>query len=161
MNASAPVWANPQMTAIDLIVDHPEFGPIPFTADPDDVEAHGRDLYARAVAGDFGPIGAYEPPAPPPPVVPAEISRRQCAAEMFARALISGPEAVAMTTTATPPGLVEAMLAALPEPEQTFARIDFGASVYARENPLLNALMIGTGASQADIDAFFVDAAVR
>lgn len=161
MDATAPVWADAGHTRIDLIVEHPDFGPIPFTADPDDVEAHGRDLYARAVAGDFGPIGTYEPPAPPPPVVPAEISRRQCAAEMFARGLISGSEAVAMTTTATPPGLVEAMLAALPDPEQTFARIDFGAANYARENPLLNALMIGTGASQADIDTFFIAAAAR
>ncbi|TPQ45586.1 hypothetical protein C2U72_26530, partial [Prosthecomicrobium hirschii] len=63
--------------------------------------------------------------------------------------------------TATPPALVEAMLAALPDPEQTFARIDFGASVYARGNALLNALMIGTGANQADIDAFFIEAAAR
>ena len=78
---------------------------------------------------------------------------------MFARGLISGPEAVAMTTTATPPALVEAMLAALPEPEQTFSRINFGAGSYERGNPLLNALMIGTGASQADIDVFFIAAA--
>lgn len=158
LQASNPVWADAGHTRVDLVVDHPEFGPIPFTADADDVEAHGRDLHARAIAGEFGPIGAFVVPAPP---VPVAISRRQCAAEMFSRGLITGPEAVAMTTTATPPALVEAMLAALPEPEQTFARIDFGAANYLRENPLLNALMIGTGASLADIDAFFIAAAAR
>ena len=158
MPATQPVWADAAHTRIDLVVDHPQFGSIPFTAAADDVEAHGRDLHARAVAGEFGPIGAYEPPAP---AVPAAISRRQCAAEMFARGLITGPEAVAMTATATPPALVEAMLAALPETEQTFARIDFGAGTYARGNPLLNALMTGTGADQAEIDGFFIAGASR
>lgn len=158
MNASAPVWANPQMTAIDLIVDHPEFGPIPFTASVDDVEAHGRELFGRALAGEFGAIGNY---IAPPPIVPASISRRQCAAEMFSLGLISGTEAVAMTTTATPPAFVEAALSAMPDPDQTFARIDFGAATYMRSNPFLVSLMESTGATATDIDGFFIAAAAR
>ena len=43
---------------------------------------------------------------------------------MFARGLVTGPEAIGMSTTAAPPAMVEAMLSALNEPEQTFARID-------------------------------------
>ena len=30
---------------IDLDLNHPTFGWIPFTASPDDVEKHGRDLF--------------------------------------------------------------------------------------------------------------------
>jgi hypothetical protein len=39
-----------------MIVDFEGIGPVPFTATPGDCEAPGRELYARAVAGDFGPI---------------------------------------------------------------------------------------------------------
>lgn len=106
------------------------------------------------------------PPNAPPPETPEEltprvINRRQCAAEMFSRALITGPEAVAMTATATPPAMVEAMIAALSEPAQTMARIDFAATSYERSNALLIALMTGTGADADDIDDFFRAAAAR
>ena len=33
--------------------------PWPFLATPTDSEAHGREIYRRAVAGDFGPIAPY------------------------------------------------------------------------------------------------------
>lgn len=46
--------------AVDMVVDFEGIGPVPFTAAPDDCEEHGRELYARAVAGDFGPIAATE-----------------------------------------------------------------------------------------------------
>lgn len=55
----------PQYTTdgmILLTVDFEEIGEIPFHASPDDPEERGRDLYARAVAGEFGPVAAYEPP---------------------------------------------------------------------------------------------------
>jgi hypothetical protein len=46
--------------AVDMVVDFEGIGPVPFTAVPDDSEEHGRELYARAIAGDFGPIAAAE-----------------------------------------------------------------------------------------------------
>lgn len=61
-NAQNPIWANAEQTMIDCEIDHPEFGWIPFTANPQDVEAHGRDIYARLVAGEFGAVGAYVAP---------------------------------------------------------------------------------------------------
>lgn len=70
MKATNPRFVNAENTQIDLIVNHPVFGEIPFTASPDDVEEHGRDLFARAVAGEFGPVADYVPP-PPPPETPA------------------------------------------------------------------------------------------
>lgn len=32
--------------AFDCEIDHPQFGWIPFTADPNDVEPHGRAIWA-------------------------------------------------------------------------------------------------------------------
>lgn len=50
---------------IDLELNHPEHGWLPFTADPTDPEVHGRVIYARAIQGEAGPIAPYEPPPPP------------------------------------------------------------------------------------------------
>lgn len=58
-------FRNPQYTKdgrVDIELNHPDYGWIPFTADPNDVELHGRELFAAAVA--VGPA-PYEPPAPP------------------------------------------------------------------------------------------------
>lgn len=65
MQVRNPKWANAEHTLIDLEIDHPEYGWIPFTADPNDVEEYGRQLYAEAVAGQFGPVAEYVPPPPP------------------------------------------------------------------------------------------------
>lgn len=62
MQARNLIWVNADSTLIDMIVTHPRFGEIPFTASPHDVEPHGRELFARAVAGDFGPVAEYVPP---------------------------------------------------------------------------------------------------
>ena len=52
---------------IELVLNHPQFGEIPFCASPADLEPHGRDLYARAITGEFGPIAAYVAPPTPTP----------------------------------------------------------------------------------------------
>ena len=66
-----PVWANAEHTLIDFVITTSQFGDeeLPFTASPTDVEAHGRELFERIVAGEFGPIGEYvaPPPQPTPP----------------------------------------------------------------------------------------------
>jgi hypothetical protein len=38
---------------------------LPFTATANDVESHGRAIFANIVAGKYGEIGAYIPPPPP------------------------------------------------------------------------------------------------
>jgi len=50
-----------QYGTIDLEIDHPQFGWLPFTASPNDSEERGRDLYARASAGAVAP---YVPALP-------------------------------------------------------------------------------------------------
>jgi len=64
---------NPKRNAagtIDLEIEHPAYEWIPFTASPDDDA--GADLYESAMAGDYGPIAEYVPPAPPETVPPTQ-----------------------------------------------------------------------------------------
>lgn len=35
---------------------------VPFTASPNDVEAHGRAIHAKALNGDYGEVAPYIPP---------------------------------------------------------------------------------------------------
>ena len=47
---------------IDCDWDHPAHGLIRFTASPDDVEPHGREIYQRLIDGEYGQVSEYEPP---------------------------------------------------------------------------------------------------
>lgn len=64
MEVKNPRFTNADKSLIDVDILHPVFGWIPFTANPDDAEDYGRQIYAEAVAGDFGPITDYVPPPP-------------------------------------------------------------------------------------------------
>lgn len=67
---------NPQYTAdgrIDCEIEHPTFGWIPFTADQNDLEKHGRDIYAAAL--EMGPAAYVAPPTPP--ATTADIDRER------------------------------------------------------------------------------------
>lgn len=57
MNARNPVYTATGM--IDIEVDHPLLGWIPFTASPHDLEPQGVKLFEAAVRGDFGPVKPY------------------------------------------------------------------------------------------------------
>ncbi|WP_420489102.1 tail fiber assembly protein [Lelliottia amnigena] len=48
--------------AINVTIDSDEYGTIPFTATPDDVEEYGRAIYDAAHSGVFGKIAEYVPP---------------------------------------------------------------------------------------------------
>ena len=49
---------------IDCEINHPEYGWIPFTADPDDCEEEGRKIYAGIKEGKYGDIAPYIPHEP-------------------------------------------------------------------------------------------------
>jgi hypothetical protein len=67
--AKDPFYNNEEGTAIHLTVKWAEFNEeMPFGATSYDTEAHGRDLYNRAKAGEFGEVAAYV--APPEPIQP-------------------------------------------------------------------------------------------
>lgn len=64
-SARNPKWSDYDQTQIDLEVDFDELDDeyVPFTASPNDVLSWGTELYDRAVAGEFGPVADFEPPA--------------------------------------------------------------------------------------------------
>lgn len=45
--------------SIDVELDHPRFGWVPFTASSDDVENHGRLIYEDCISGAYGEIEEY------------------------------------------------------------------------------------------------------
>lgn len=63
--AKDPIWANRSKTLINLTVRFEEINEdLPFTANPNDSEAHGRDLFSRALAGEFGIISDFTAASP-------------------------------------------------------------------------------------------------
>ena len=67
ISASNPIFINDEHTLIHLDVQFEEFKELlPFGASPTDCEDHGRELFERAMAGEFGPIAPYVEPEPVP-----------------------------------------------------------------------------------------------
>ena len=60
----SPIWADAEHTMIDCVITTSQFSneELPFTASANDVEVHGRVLFSRIVAGEFGPIAEYVVP---------------------------------------------------------------------------------------------------
>jgi len=57
------IYANLESTVINCIVKFKEFDEEhPFSASSEDPEIHGREIYARIVAGEFGAIAPYVAP---------------------------------------------------------------------------------------------------
>ena len=55
-----PYYASSDNSGVSCIWDHPELGPIPFLALPTDTfTTYGPEIYASAVAGDYGPVVSY------------------------------------------------------------------------------------------------------
>ena len=58
-------WRNPVFTAtgdVDVELDHPTLGWVPFTASPNDSMQYGRDIFAAAQSSAL----PYVPPSPNP-----------------------------------------------------------------------------------------------
>ena len=57
----SPIWADAEHTMIDCVITTSQFGDeeLPFTASLNDVENHGRVLFERIFAGEFGSIAEY------------------------------------------------------------------------------------------------------
>lgn len=62
-SAKNPKWASDDHSSINLIVKFNHLSdPVPFTARSDDSENHGRELFIRAVDGEFGQVSEYVAP---------------------------------------------------------------------------------------------------
>lgn len=118
---------------------------------------NGDHVHAPLLDTDYSGfrLVAWEMDEPAQPV-PESITRRQCARQLLALGMITGPEAVEMTRAGTPPAAIQAFFDALPdEGHKTLAEIDFAAGTYVRGNALIAALMAANGMSEEQADDFF------
>lgn len=77
---------SPKMTengGVELIVDFEGIGAIPFHATADDPEPHGREIHARAIAGEFGPVMPYVAPEVVPPTEAEILAEMKAAIQGF------------------------------------------------------------------------------
>jgi len=64
-NVTNPKWATAGHSSIDCTVDFELHGLTPFTANANDPENHGSEIFNDCVSGKYGASAEYEPPAPP------------------------------------------------------------------------------------------------
>lgn len=79
-----PVWADAEHSAIDCEVDFDDLEEafVPFTANPSDtVNPASKEIYDQCIAGDYGTIAEYVPPAPLPP--PSELQNKNNAVRLL------------------------------------------------------------------------------
>ena len=137
-------YSAPDGSTIDMDVHFLDLGKtVPFTASAHDDMEHGRELFERAKAGDFGPIALYI--APPDPV-PQVVTRAQGKA-----ALISA-------------GLWDAVLAYVngiqDATERALAEVALHDTLeWRRDSPFLNAAATAIGLTKDDLDNLFRRAA--
>ena len=136
---------NPKHNAdatIDMEIEHPVYGWIPFTASPDDVEALGRALHASAIAGEFGPVAAYVPP--PAPTHAERLASARASATLTRREFFLGLDAMGIYDTV--------MAAELPRA----ARIELEtATSFERTWPTLVEMAHSLGFTDEQLDALF------
>ena len=143
--ARNPVWANAAQTMINLEVDFSFITDewAPFTASPDDHTSYGPELFARAVAGDFGEIADYVAPPAPPPQPVTKVSRAQALMALHNAGLLES---------------VETMIAAHPyKPVQIWY---YNASHWERDHPYLEGIALEIPLTDTQIDALFAAAAL-
>lgn len=137
---------NPRRNAfgsIDLELEHPSLGWIAFTADPDDTEPHGRQLYTAAMNGQFGEVAPYVPPPAPPRQVPQTVSRFQARAALHIAGLLDQVNTL-MADPETP------MLSRLAWQD---------AQEFRRQSPTVLTMAAALGLSEEDVDNLFITAA--
>lgn len=147
---------NPIYTAtgqIDCEIEHPVHGWIPFTADANDVEQHGRDIYAAAL--EMGPA-AYVAPPPQPEPVPQSMTFAQLLIGLVTEQWITVEEGRAWRDRVALPAQVQAVIDALP-PEQQFAAETraLAPSEVLRMDPLVVSMGAAAGKTPEEIDDFF------
>lgn len=119
---------------------------------------HGERVWLTEVADVQKFIdmhAAAEPSDLPLSTIPWFITRRQCALQLLAMQVVTPQEALAMTKSAEVPAAVAQVFAGMPEEQRILAEIDFAATNYYRENPLLTMM----GLTPEETDQFFIAAA--
>lgn len=120
----------------------------------------GHALWPVASArSDILPFAPEPVPEPSPEDIRAAIpplTRRQVFIALHRLGLITAPEAVAAAATGVVPAALEPAFAALPEPDQTDARVTFAAFQMAyRLDPMTEMIAAASGMTDEEIDAIW------
>ncbi|WP_234844820.1 hypothetical protein [Sinorhizobium meliloti] len=145
MDFRNPVYSSPDNSTIDMEINHPKYGWIPFTASASDVEDHGRQLFADASAGSVTP---YEFPSI------EEIRNRM--PYLTARQLRLG-----LVGNGYSMSQVSAVIDAMPEgADKETARIEWEyATTFERTHPLIATVGAALAISEEQIDSMWTEAA--
>jgi len=158
-------YRNPVFTAnnaIDCEIDHPTYGWIPFTCDPNDTGA----AFNTAVLYDAMQPHAtpYTPPPPPDPVEVAaalrstlQLSFAQLLIGLVTEGWITKEEGRAWRDRVSLPPAVNLVIASLPEEQQFAAETRaLAPSEVLRLDPLVEALAMVEGKTPEELDQFFL-----
>lgn len=120
----------------------------------------GHALWASASARpDIAPFAPEPVPEPGPEDIRAAIpplTRRQVFIALHRLGLITASEAMAAAATGKVPAVLEPAFGALPEPEQTDARVTFAAFQMAyRLDPMTAMIAAAAGKTDEQIDAIW------
>jgi hypothetical protein len=122
----------------------------------------GHALWSEASGRpDILPFAPEPVPEPSPEDIRAAIpplTRRQVFIALHRLGLITAAEAVAAAATGVVPAALEPLFAALPEPDQTDARVTFAAFQMAyRLDPLTAMIAASAGMTDDQLDAIWAD----
>jgi hypothetical protein len=147
-------WRNPVRNAfgtIDLEINHPKYGWIPFTADPDDL---GADFNVAAMVAQVEAAGPV--PNAPPITAPqtVQITFAQLLIGLVAEGWITEAEGD-VWLTGTPPAPVIALIGQLPQGQRFAAKARaIRPSIVLLSDPLVQALAAMQGKT-SELPAFF------
>lgn len=142
---------------IDCEIKHPKFGWIPFSAQPDDPEPHGREIYAACLAMNPDPDAAKPPPDPRDF---ASLPRAHLCKALRQAGVLSIDEAVTAAQGGWP-ATFAAFASGLSEDDAADAQIDWAAAnLVGYRNPIVQHLALthaGGDQTQATaiLDAMF------
>lgn len=112
-----------------------------FCASPNDIESHGRELFERATAGEFGDIAPYVEPVVTP-IIPKAIEMRQARLALLKTGHLAA---------------VKTAIDALEGEDGEAARIEWEyAQTVVRTSPLVAAMAQALSLSETDVDNLFV-----
>jgi hypothetical protein len=129
--------------------------PVPFAARADAKDSYVAELYAQALGGSFGEVGAYTVAVGQ---VPSTITRVAAARQLLRDNMITGTEMVAMASIAAIPSRFTAQVNALSTADKWTMQARFANVEYARVGSTLTELLTGIRWTSARTDTFFRNA---
>lgn len=140
--------------AIDIEMNHPDHGWIPFTAVPEGTEFM-VEIWGRIQNGEAGEIGEPEPVVVQPP---SQITALQFIIWLVGAGWISQAEGEAWLDGTLPQAMSD-LLNSLPEEQRFAARARaMRSTTIARHDPMIEILAALHGRTPEEVDEFFIEA---